>query len=112
MVNGEILEANGYKKYSGYISEYFKSLYQKCIRDENGNKKYYIDVLEWDLSELEARAGTRLTGVRYEAKAQLECKDGNTVNIEMLSGWELEDMEKFFEKMFRTGWFQKYDDVY
>lgn len=40
----KILQDNGYKAYNAECPwEYYKTLYQKCIMDKEGNKLYYIN---------------------------------------------------------------------
>lgn len=93
-------------KYENCITDIF----QKCIKDENNNKKYFITVERWDYSSI---ANSRHIPIRFEASVQLTHKaTGEVVNIDCLSGWSIEDMEKYYEDQWNTGWYKYYEVSY
>ena len=47
--------------------------------------------------------------VRYDASVQFCHKNNETVNIDCLDGWSIPDMEKFYEDLWNTGWFEYYE---
>lgn len=48
MINGEILEQNGYKTFTDSLST-ATTCYQKRICDSNGNTQYFINVYYYDM---------------------------------------------------------------
>ena len=82
-------------------------LFEKCVRDEEGHKKYFIHIEKWDFSRFADPQHQDLKEPRYEANVQLTHKLTNeTVNVELLSGWSIEQLEKFYEDLFGLGWFK------
>lgn len=82
-------------------------MFQKCFRDENGKRKYFITVERWDYTPI---ARGRDIPISYNFTVQFEHKDSDgTVNMDCFSGWTIEGVEKFFDDMWRTGWFKYYD---
>ena len=79
-------------------------LFQKCVKDEFG-KRYYINVKRWDFSSYHKGVGM----INYEASVQFYYKDDNAVNIDQLSGWTIEEMERHYAELWDTGWFQYYE---
>ena len=99
---------NGYTKYR-HNDDVNTAIYQKYIRDENGNKQYIINFEEWDFSKYESKD---MDNPRYEGTVQLTLKsNGNSINVSTLSGWTLEEAEKFYEELFKLGWFENYENV-
>ena len=100
---------NGYTRYQ-HNDDINTALYQKCVRDECGNKQYYINFEEWDFSKYEGENSKK--NPRYEGNVQLTLKsNGNSINVSTLSGWTLEEAEKFYEELFKLGWFENYENV-
>lgn len=108
-ITADTLIQNGYKKWKNvWNGEYCPWLYQKCVYDEDGSKKYFINVKEWDFSMYERDPNMKKPS--YETEVQLTKKDNNNaINLLLLSGWSLEDMEKFIEDMWQLGWFKLYE---
>ena len=105
--NEEFIKA-GYKRFDPpRYEDCVTDLFQKCIRDEDGNKEYFITVERWDYSPI---SNGRNIPVRYDWTVQLTHKNTReTVNIDCLSGWTIEDAEKFYEDLWNTGWFEYYE---
>ena len=101
--------AAGYTRWDppGY-EECVTDIFQKCVYDEDGYKKYFITVERWDYSPV--AKPHRPVPIRYEWSVQFVHKPtGETVNIDCLNGWEIEEAEAFYEDLWRTGWFYYYD---
>lgn len=107
MTNEELIKA-GYKQYppSPIDNECVTDLFQKCVTDEYG-KRYFINIKRWDFRKYGDQ-----NGVNYESDMQLTHKNGNYVNIKGLSGWKLDELEKFFADIWNTGWFKYYEAFY
>ena len=106
----EELESAGYTRYepSPLNGEFCTDLYQKLVYDDNnGDKKYFINVDVWDFSVYERDPKYRL---RFEVNTQLvNKKTGETVDITLLNGWSVEQAEKYLEDMYKLGWFKPYE---
>ena len=78
--------------------------YQKSFDDEIG-KKYFIDILKYDLSRVPEKMQTELKDIdAYEFEMQVTIGEGNKViNMRYFCDWTLDDVEKFaadfFDKM-------------
>lgn len=75
--------------------------YQKRFDDENG-KKYFIDILKYDLSRVPEKMQTELKDIdAYEFEMQVTIGEGNKViNMRYFCDWTLDDVEKFAEDFF------------
>ena len=95
-VTKEKLIAAGYNRYDPpRFEDCITDIFQKCIRDKDNNKQYYITCERWDYSNI---SNGRNIPVRYEWSVQLTHKEtGEVVNIDCLSGWSIEDVEKYYE---------------
>lgn len=107
MTSEELIKA-GYKRFDPpRFEECITDMYQKCIRDENGNRKYFITFERWDYSPI---SNGRNIPIRFECSVQFTHKaTGETVNIDCLSGWNLEDIERYYEDQWNTGWYNYYE---
>lgn len=85
--------------------------YQKAFRDGD-YRKYFLTWHEWDFSKYADPRHPELLDHTFEGETQLTTTDGYVINITFLSGWKREKAEKFMEKLFNTGWFEKYDHDY
>ena len=107
----EKLIAAGYLRYPHNYSDGSKKcntdLFQKCIRNEYG-KKYFININRWDFSLIHPRYSGE---VRYGATVQFTKKNGDAINVDYLSvqSDNLKEVEKFYEDMWDTGWFDYYE---
>lgn len=110
MTAEELIE-NGYKKYGRdvYDSAAVTGIFQKAFFDDDGKRKYFITWKRWDFG-VYPQIRDEMT-VQFEGKSQFQTKDGNYIEITLFSGWDLDESEKFVEKMFKTGFFNRYDDV-
>lgn len=84
-------------------------LFEKCVTDNIG-KRYFIHVTRWDFDKYPTNNGVPI-GIRYEARVQFTKKDtGNTVNINFLHGFSIDEMEKFYEDQWNTGMYRYYEE--
>ena len=98
---------------SNLDGQYVTDLYQKSFTDQNNNRKYFLIWKKYDFSKYADRFHKDLNKPRYEGDTQLTFNENNQViNLTFLDGWSTNDAEKFLEKLFATGWFKKYDDLY
>ena len=86
--------------------ECITDMYQKCFRDENGDRKYFITVERWDYTPV---ARGRNIPIAYNFTVQLTTEDDRTLNIDLFNGWDIESTEEFVKKMFDLGWFKYYE---
>lgn len=101
----------GYQRFSPspFDGECVMKCYQTAVRNNNGDRQYFITWKKWDFSQYKNGNHSELEKPRYEAYTQLTTKDGNVIDITFLNGWEPEKAEEFMEKLFNTGWFRDYD---
>ena len=100
-VNYLSLEESGYRKCSGIISELKQGAsnhFQKTVMDSEGNKKYFINVYEFDFTNLHGYVGDTLgyqAEVRFYRKSQV-------FNAELLfmRKTTIKEMEAFFDNVF------------
>ena len=92
MNDKEILD-NGYREYkpTRFHSEGITKCFQKRFDDECG-KKYFIDIHKWDWYSGDYHH------LSYEFFAQLNQND-KPIDITLFNGWEIEDAEKWIEKV-------------
>lgn len=99
----KILIARGYKQYppSAFDSDIVVALFQKRVDDENG-KKYFINVKKNDMSFIpEGHRGNYWKPFSYDYNIQVTFgEDERTVNLEMFSGWSIEQVEQFMKDFF------------
>ena len=105
MTSEELIKA-GYKRWEPSLyKECVTDLFEKCVKDEKG-KRYFIHIERWDFSPYERQG---LDPIRFEATVQFHHKNGETVNIDALNGWSVEEMEKFYADLWNLGWFKYYE---
>lgn len=93
------------KKYNDII--YIETCFQKCITDNIG-KKYFITVNKWS-SWVHIHTGD-IIGPSYEFYGQFSDKvTGKPMNINLFSGWTIEEAEKRFEEIFNMGCWEYYE---
>lgn len=105
IITKEMLIKAGYNRFDPpSFKDCVTDLFQKCVRDKDGNKKYYINVERWDYSPI---SDGRYIPIMYQWSVQFIHKgSGETVNIDCLSGWSIEDAEKYYEDQWNTGWYE------
>lgn len=102
----------GYKRFksSSFDSDCVSDLYQKAIRDGNDDRLYFIDIKKWDFSRYQNRMQNQ-PHISYEIGTQLTHRETeNALNITFISGWNLDDAERFIEQLWKTGLFRGYDE--
>lgn len=103
MIDGKNLEEHGYRKYrpTEFDSRFVVARYQKRFDDDIG-KKYFIDVLEYDHSDIAQKYDI---SDRYGNEFELYLTfgdDDKPMKILMYCGWTLEEAEKMAEMMWNN----------
>lgn len=105
MNNQDFIDA-GYQRFTPPpYYECVTDLFEKCIRDDKG-KKYFIHVYVWDFSMYERTP----TGIRFESEVNLTLNNDNSVQIKMLDGWTIEQMEQYYRNIWDTGMYKYYEE--
>ena len=102
MITQEALKEAGFKKFTQKnLWQYTDTGWQLCVRDKEGNKKYYITIAEYDNSKYPDLMKALSCTHSYQPEGQFETEDGITFNIEMLVHNEtVQDVLDFFEKIY------------
>lgn len=80
--------------------------FQKCYRDEEGNKKFFIDCAKWDWTWTGQRVSDTYS---YSFSGQYYQKGTHDAfNIEFI-GWDLVQVETFLNSMFNAGLIENYE---
>lgn len=96
----------GYQRFAPpSYNECVTDLFEKCIRDDKG-KKYFIHVYAWDFSMYERTP----TGIRFESEVNLTLNNDNFVQIKMLDGWTIEQMEQYYKNIWDIGMYKYYEE--
>ena len=114
-MNDKDIEKAGYKRfdYLPLFHEGATTFWQKRIVDDIG-KKYFIDVYRYDFPE-HPYTGDKIP-TSYEFSMQF-CKDGDALNVELLSSWNdksIEEIEAFIEEMWtklNLDYYEKWDEA-
>ena len=106
-ITDELLLDNGFTRYNpSPFSPEAVYCFQKCYRDENGIRKYFIDVTKYDFSFTD-----RVTeDYVYEISGQYYQKGTHDAINMTFIGWELEDVESFLESLLAAGFIEKYEE--
>ena len=100
MITQQDLIAAGFKKFNQKnLWQFTETGWQKCIRDKEGNKKYFITIAEYDNSnfpDILKNSGK----YSFQPEGQFETEDGITFNIEMLHPKSVGEVLDFFEKIY------------
>lgn len=111
MIDKDLIE-RGYSEYepSRFQHEGIEKCFQKIFTDDFG-KKYSVNVDKWKKFTHPYTGET--IPERYEFITQFEYKKNNCpVNINCFSGWKIEEVEEFMEKLFQSGtmsYYERYD---
>lgn len=102
MITQEALKEVGFKKFTQKnFLQYTDTGWQLCVRDEEGNKKYYVTIAEYDNSKYLGITKALKYAYSYQPEGQFETEDGITFNIEMLVHNEtVQDALDFFERIY------------
>lgn len=96
-ISGELLLANGYKKFSDVFKR-AKCGYQKRV----GNTRYFINIYEYDFSGFDCFPKDRPT-ISYEVDVQFQEQDERYINISFsVYDLSLEEVEARVENIFTT----------
>ena len=96
----------GYQRFNPPpYNECVTDLFEKCIRDNKG-KRYFIHVYVWDFSMYEKIP----TGFRFESEVNLTLNNDNDIQIKMLDGWTIEEMEQYYRNIWDTGMYKYYEE--
>ena len=108
-MNEQYLLDLGFRRYDPTTLDdrnFVKDRYQKCIKDGDGNKKYYIDVVHYDMSYLYNFTQKKDA---YSIKVQVYRRGShNAINIEFLKE-DLNDALYTLDKMFDVGLLEPYE---
>ena len=50
------------------------------------------------------------TGIRFESEVNLTLNNDNYVQITMLDGWTIEEMEQYYRNIWDTGMYKYYEE--
>ena len=96
----------GFKEYKPTMFDRCDKCYQKCYRDMNGAKKYFIEVKHYSITH--PHTGADLGG--YEISTQLYRKGThNAVNMTFLHD-DLDEVVSMIETMFESGLLEPYEE--
>lgn len=104
-------EEAGYKRFDPppyEREECITDMFQKCFRDKDGNKLYFITVERWDYTPV---ARGKNIPISYNFVVQFETTEGRTVNVDMFSDFDIEAAEDLTKKIWNTGWFKAYEEI-
>ena len=107
----EYFLSRGYRRYgkSQFDPECVECLLQKRFDDDKG-KKYFITVKKWNWEKYKDKLGNTPLAT-YEYNTQFYKKDTHdAVDVDWHSSWNLEDVEKMAEDLWKTGWFEHYEE--
>ena len=108
----ERLIDDGFTKFDRYSLQNDCVMYnfQKCHRDEDGTKLFFLDVAKWDWTWARDKVPENHT---YEITTQLYTKgDHEAVNLEFGSNITVEEAEQFIYGMFDAGLVEPYERPY
>lgn len=102
-------EKAGYKRFDPPPYENcITDMFQKCFKDEDGNKLYFITVERWDYTPV---ARDRKIPISYNFTVQFNTQEDRTLNVDCFSGFDINSAEKFFADMWKLGWFKAYEKI-
>lgn len=100
MITSKDLIEAGYKPFKQKnVKNYTEQGYQKRFGDTKG-KRYFITVWEYDNRNYQDRV-PNLPDFGYSPESQFEC-NGVTFNVETIGQNSVEQMEAFFEEMWKS----------
>lgn len=108
-ITDEELIQKGFSKYDRYAGQTDSIIYnfQKCYRDENNNRLFFIDINKWDFSWAKVPIGQEYT---YEITAQLYRKgDHEFFDIRFGTNFTIEQAEEFIYKLLENNIIEPYE---
>lgn len=106
-MNKEDFIKAGYTRYDPPpYEDCITDLFQKCFRDEDGNKLYFITVERWDYTPV---SRGRNIPISYNFTVQFNTHEDRTLNVDCFSSFDIESAEKFYSDMWKLGWFKEYE---
>lgn len=88
---------DGYKPYE-QDDKYFM---QKCIRNDAGRKRYFINVYMYDMRPFKGNIES-LKDFTYDADVQFNMRLKETFNVKLLEVINPKQVENFFERVFKN----------
>lgn len=103
----EVLKEHGYHEFEPgkYDSQYIETKFQKRFDDEIG-KKYFITINKWH--SFTNPLSNEQYGPGYEFTTQFNIHE-NCIDLNLFSGWSVEEAEKQVEELWQTGKFDYYE---
>lgn len=97
------LAAVGYKPFPSDKGEYCPTGWQKCVRNANGSKLYFINFYVWYWPEHSGLRNTTSVSVDVRLYMSTEPKDSGGVECAPLldSSWTIEDVETFYQHAYK-----------
>lgn len=100
MITQEALTRAGFKRFvQKGCWQYTNAGWQLCVRDNEGNKLYFITIAEYDNKEfpgIEQRAGR----YSFEPEGQFVTSQGVTFNFTMIGAESIEQVFSFFNEAY------------
>ena len=110
-MNEKYLLDLGFKRYDPTMFDdrkFVKDRYQKCIKDGDGNKKYFIDIVHYDMSYISNYTKQKDA---YSIQSQVYRNGShNAINMEFLTE-DLNDALYTIDRMFEIGLLEPYERV-
>ena len=109
VLTNEDFKKAGYTRYDPPpIHDCVTDLWQKWFTDDKG-KRYAITAERWDFSKITWNAPEP----NFQWSVQFTHKETqNTVDIDCLAGWSIEDTEEFYATQWATGLYDYYEKWY
>lgn len=100
MISKESLTKAGFKRFvqKGYW-QYTDVGWQLCVRDDEGNKLYFITIAEYDNKEFPG-IEQRLGRYSFEPEGQFVTSKGVTFNFTMIGAESVEQVLSFFNEVY------------
>lgn len=105
----EYIIEKGYKEFapSRFDNASIVKCFQKRFDDEIG-KKYFITIKKWDWTPYHY---IDISDYTYELDTQIYKKDTHEpINLSFFSGWHLDDVEDYMEKIWNAELFDYYEE--
>ena len=108
----EYIVSKGYKEFepTSFDNSSVIKCFQKRFDDKIG-KKYFITIKKWDWTWINDMHKSHMPPYSYEFIIQLYQKGTHApININFFSGWNLDDVEEYIEKIWNLNIFDYYEE--